>query len=288
MAFKPQNANTVSDAPRERLVFPTPEGGNQPARISLIVDLGTQEREDFEDPKTGEIKPQKPVQQLAIFADLVDNTVDYGGDLGEQHYRLMLNKNFKGQIAGVNFTAVPPRDADGNLISGKEWTFHPASLLTKLAKATGQTQILGGTKDDNMDIEQLLGQGLMIDVEVKETPHKDGKKDESGELIVYKNVNPKVYATLPKVKGKPMDVEELNNPPLLITFDNVTEETAKFIRGDVKRQIQKALNYEGSQMQKVLGSAPQGQQQEEKKEAPKPVKAEPSPDFDAFDDDIPF
>lgn len=285
MAFKPaQQAKQQTAVKRDPNVkFPVPEGGNQPARISLIVDLGVQEREDFVDPNTKEVKPQKPIQQLAVFVDLVDNVVDYGGEIGEQHYRLMLNKSFKGEIAGVNFAPVPPRDGDGNIVEGKLWTFHPANLLTKLAKATGQTQILGENQNDNMDVEQLLNQPLMVDVEVKQT--ESDKKDDQGNKIVYTNVNPKVYATLPKVKGKPMEVSELNNEALLITFDNVTAESAKFIRGDVKRQIQKALNYEGSQMQKVLsalGNAPQEQPSKQE-----PVK-ELAADYDSFDESIPF
>ena len=71
----------------------------QAARISLIVDIGTQERPDFEEKdKQGnviEVKPQKPAQQVVVFADLVDQVVDYGGDIGEKQYRLMLNKELQ-------------------------------------------------------------------------------------------------------------------------------------------------------------------------------------------------
>lgn len=288
MAFKPETQqNTASFTPRDpSMKFPTPEGGNQPARISLIVDLGIQEREDFIDPNTKEAKPQKPVQQIAVFADLVDNVVDYGGEIGEKQYRLLLNKSFKGDISGINFTAVPPRDADGNLIEGRMWTFHPASLLTKLAKATGQTQILGGSEADNMDVEQLLNKGLMIDVEVKETV--SDKKDKSGKPIVYTNVNPKVYATLPKVKGQPMEIEELMTPPLLISFENVTEETAKFIRADIRRKIMQATNYPGSRMQEIFGNAPEAPAKPaQQPQLPATPPADAAAD-DSFDDDVPF
>src|SRR5690554_2240331 len=145
MIFKPANAGDTdgSNGQRRSEKFPVPEGGSQMARISLIVDLGIQNREEIVDPNTGESKPQKPQHQIAIFADLVDQVVDYGGEIGKKQYRLTLNKSFKGEVAGINFAAVPPRNADGKIIEGKMWTFAPASILTKLAKATGQTQILG-------------------------------------------------------------------------------------------------------------------------------------------------
>lgn len=298
MAFKPKNSNTTF-APRENFVMPVPEAGNQAARISLIVDLGIQERPDFEDPKTKEVKPQKPVQQLAVFADLVDNIVDYGGSIGEQPYRLILNKNFQGEVQGVAFTAVPPRDAEGNMIEGKLWTFHPANLLTKLAKATGQDQIIGGSEEDNMDVEQLLGQSLFIDVEVKQT--ESSKLDSKGEKIVYTNVRPKTYATVPKKKGVPQEVDDLSIEPMLITFDDVTLEQAKFIRADVRRLIKKATNYVGSKMQTVLeeyeaslgtgqasGKSDKAESKPKAEDKPKTIKSKEKQADDSFDDDAPF
>lgn len=258
MSYKPQaqanssgeRKNTGTAPNGVAYKYPVPEGGSQAARISLIVDIGTQEREDFEDPLTKEVKPQKPVQQVVIFADLVDQVVDYGGDIGEKQYRLMLNKNFKGDIAGVNFTAVPPRDADGNLIEGKVWTFHPANLLTKLAKATGNDHILGTDPADNMDISTLLGAGFYADVEVKSVD--SGKKKEDGTPIIYNNVNFKGAAKLPMVKGKQLEIEELQVKPVILNHNNVTEETLVFIRGKVVEMMKLAKEYEGSKLQKLL------------------------------------
>src|SRR5690606_30804964 len=101
----------------------------------------------------------------------------------------------------------------------------------------------------------------------------------------YTNVNPKVHASVPKMKGKPIEVAELADPALVITFDNVTPATAKFIRADIKRKIQQALNYPGSQMEKVFGAAqsvPQETKQEQKQEE------DNNQNYDSFDDDIPF
>ena len=284
MSYKPQaQVNTSGERKPSGVApngvaykYPVPEGGSQAARISLIVDIGIQEREDFLDEKTGETKPQKPVQQVVIFADLVDQIVDYGGDIGEKQYRLMLNKNFKGDIAGVNFTSVPPRDADGNIMDGKIWTFHPANLLTKLAKATGNDHILGVDEASNMDIGALLGAGFYADVEVKS--NDSGKKKEDGTPIIYNNVNFKGSAKLPMVKGKQLEIDELQVTPMILNHENVTAETLVYIRGKVLEMMKKAKEYEGSNLQKLLGSG----------KAEEPVKAEAAPTPAGDDSDDPF
>ena len=122
-SFKPKNANAPSTGgdglPRN---FPTPKAGSRRARVSLIVDLGTQEREPFNAGKPDE-KPQKPCQQVAVFADLVADTVDYGGDIGKAHYRLMLNGSFGGVLKGINFDvekALEGEDLDNLLLKIKD------------------------------------------------------------------------------------------------------------------------------------------------------------------------
>ena len=249
MAFQPKSANKSgnnfqSDNPGG--LFPVPKAGSRKARVSLIVDLGEQNREDFEDEKTGEKRPQKPCQQIAVFADLVADTVDYGGEIGKQHYRLLLNKSFAGDIQGINFTAVPPKDAKGNIIPNKSWGFHPANLLSKLAKAIGKPEII-----ESMDVEQLLGEPFMAQVEVNE---KDsGKVDKDGEPILYRNVNYKGCAEVPlDDDDQPLPVAELKQPPRCITFDNATVDDIKFLRKKLIEMIKLANDYSGSQMEKAI------------------------------------
>lgn len=255
MAYKPQAQQTerkqnTGIAPNGvAYKYPVPEGGNQAARISLIVNIGTQPR-FFENKETGEITEKKPAQQVVVFADLVDQVVDYGGDIGEKQYHLMLNNSFKGDIKGVDFIGMPPRDADGNTIAGRLWTFHPTSLLTKLAKATGCDNILGVSQDDNMDIYQLLGKAFYADVQVNRTD--SGKKNDKGEPIIYNNVNFKGASKLPMVKGKPLEVEELQVKPLIIDHNSVTEESVVFLRGKVLQLMKNAPEYQGSKLQKIL------------------------------------
>ena len=249
MAFQPKSANKSgssfqSDNPGG--LFPVPKAGSRKARISLIVDLGEQNREDFEDEKTGEKRPQKPCQQIAVFADLVADTVDYGGEIGKQHYRLLLNKSFAGNIQGINFTSVPPKDAKGNIIPNKSWGFHPANLLSKLAKAIGKPEII-----ESMDVEQLLGEPFMAQVEVNE---KDsGKEDKDGEPIIYRNVNYKGCAEVPlDDDDQPLPVADLKQPPRCITFDNATVDDIKFLRKKLIEMIKLANDYSGSQMEKAI------------------------------------
>jgi len=296
MSYKPKaQSNTEGERKNTGIApngvaykYPVPDGGSQAARISLIVDIGTQDRPDFEEKdKQGnviEVKPQKPAQQVVVFADLVDQVVDYGGDIGEKQYRLMLNKNFKGDIEGINFTAVPYRDGDGKLMeTGKPWTFHPANMLTKLAKATGNEHILGVDKDNNMDIGSLLGAGFYADVEVKSVDST--KKKDDGTPIIYNNVNFKGASKLPMVKGKLIEIDELQVKPLILNHSNITEDTLPLIRGKVLSMMKLAKEYEGSKLQQLLGETQS-----------KPVPAQDNDvveqDFDStadnFDDDIPF
>lgn len=253
MAFKPKTQPKVFTQ-REFVKLPTPEAGNQPARVSLIVDLGDQpqyfEVEGTKEMKLSEKRPY--AQEVAVFADLVDQVVDYGGDIGQKQYRMMLNDQWFGEIKGFKFSHVTPRDAEGNIIQGKIPTFHPKNMLYRLAVATGCDHILGKDQDNNMNIEELLGKAFMLEVEVTTRTDKNGKKDDKGELITYTNVKGKQPSRLPMIKGKPMEAEELTSAPMLVSFDTATEEQVKMLRRDIIRKIQKANNYAGSQIEAVI------------------------------------
>jgi hypothetical protein len=310
MAFKPKNSGKSSNAGtgEDTRNFPVPKGGPRKARVSLIVDLGEQNREDFEDPKTKELKPQKPAYQVAVFADLVSDVVDYGGKVGKAQYRLMLNKSFQGVVQGINFQAVPPRDADGNMIEGKKWGLHPANLLTKLAKAVDLEEITIDDGPNGMDISLLLNQPFMAQVEVKETEGK--KKDAEGNPIIYKNVNFKGASPIPMIEDDdgneaPMPVAKLTQPARCITFDDATVEDIQFIRGNLLTMIKNANDYAGSQMQKAVeefeaknkGSNAASDEGEAEQEAPakpatktakKPAAPKKPVPQDDMDDDVPF
>lgn len=312
MAFKAPSANKPQGnfEPRN---FPVPKKGNRPARVSLIVDLGIQEREDIfekdgkvvpEGTEGAERKSQKPAPQVAVFVDLVRDVVDYGGEVGKQPYRLMLNNAFKGVVKGINFTTTPPKDAKGKLIEGKPWTLHPQNVLTKLAKATGNEDVIVST-----DIEQLLNGQLMINVDVKETP--SGKDDADGNEIIYKNVNPKEMSPVAAIPTGEQDADgndieevpvlpELKTEAKCITFDSATKEDIKWIRSNLIKMIKLANNYSGSKMQKAIEAyeaekpaSSEDSGSDDKKVAPAkpkaaPKKPLPKTGFSDMDDEIPF
>lgn len=244
-SFKPKNANATSQVRDDNFNAPVPRGGSRKARVSLIVDLGIQARDDFEDPITKELKPQKPCQQVVMFADLTSDVVDYGA-IGKAPYRLMLNGVFDRKIKGINFTATAPKDAKGNIMQGKPWGFHPASLLTKVAKAVKKPEVI-----TSMDITQLLDIPLMVTVDVSEKA--SGKMNAKGEEIIYKNVNYKGCSEVPlDDNDEPIVVAPLQCKPMCITFDDVQPNQIKFIRKNVLELIKQATNFEGSQMQKAI------------------------------------
>jgi hypothetical protein len=284
MAFAPKSnkkAGTfVARDPNAK--FPVPKAGNRPARISLIVDIGNQNRKDFEE-KDGTLKPQKPADQIAIFLDLTSDVVDYGSDIGMQPYRLMLNKSFAGDIDGINFGVGPIRDADGAIIPGRPDNYHPMSVITKLAKATGTTSIVEGK---NLDLEQLLNKPLMATVEVKRTEDKNGKLDDKGSIRVYENVNFRGTSEVPEMPdGSPYPVPDCKLMPRVISFDGAQASDIKYIRRDLLAKIKIANNYEGSQMQRAIVEFEGG----DADAIPEPAGKEMPAKFDdAFDDDVPF
>lgn len=317
MASLKPKSNGGGDGNFEQRNYPTPKKGARRARVSLIVDLGTQERKPiWVDPDTNKAvkegtdgavqKDQKPAHQVAIFADLVNDVVDYGGEIGEAQYRLLLNKSFKGEIEGINFQKVPPMDANGNRIDGKPWSFHAQNMLTKLGKAV---EIEDFGIDGNDDLDLLLDKQFVADVDVKET--NSGKVDKDGNDIIYKNVNFKGASKVPtEIKTDEDGNEEEVTPTFaklrqkarLITFDEATEEDVKFLRKDLIKKIKLSSDYAGSQIQKAIeafeakngSKEDSGKEKEEAKPAAKPAKPakpaapkKPVPQDD-MDDDIPF
>lgn len=286
MAFKP--VVTQSSTPREyeQRNYPTPKAGSRPARVSLIVDLGVQKREPFEDPKTKETKPQDPCHQVAVFADLTKDVVDYGGDIGMQQYRLLLNKTFMGVPQGINFFTTSPKDADGNVLKNKPWGLHPASLLTKLFKVVGlEDKVYEPSPRAGVDIEPLLGQAFMADVEVKKTTSKD-KTGTDGKPLEYTNVNFKAAAPVPE----DYPIPELTATPKIISFTDATPEDVQLIRAGLLKIIKQAINYPGSQMQKAVeaweaNKPAKNEQTPKEEEKPQPnANMKPS----SSNDDVPF
>lgn len=218
-----------------------------------------------------QVRQPKDRQEIAVFADLVDTVVDYGSEIGQKPFRVLLNKTWKGDIRGLGLAVVPPQKQGG------VWTFAPNSMLTELAKVTRQNTITDGSvKNDLNNIGLILGKSLMVDIV---------KTDENDKVYV----NVKGISSVPSALAKTIDYTLVN--PVGISFDDVTVESlqAAGIRGSIIKKIKQANNYEGSRMQKAIeafealnrgeggGSAKQA--------APVPQKA---PVVDDEDQDVPF
>lgn len=216
-----------------------------------------------------QVRQPKDRQEIAVFADLVGNIVDYGDEIGKKPFRVMLNKSWKGEIRGLGLTVVPPQ-------SGNVWTFAASSMLTELAKVTRQNTITDGSvKNDLNNIGLILGKSLMVDIVKVE----DGDK-------VYVNV--KGISSVPSALAKMIDYSLVN--PVGISFDDVTVESLKAagIRGNVIKKIKQANNYQGSKMQKAIeeyealnrGENVQAPQEQPKQPNPQAVPATAPADLD--------
>lgn len=288
------------------------EEGTQPARISLIVDLGIQERtQGFSSKKesvhateeeaeeylalvrevgndaskaakitekdgsytiNGELYDRSPVQQVAIFADLPETLVTYVEGEEEKPYRVMLNTVWQKELKGFDLIASPPSEKGGL------WTFGTASVLHKLAKATKQLDIISDT-DDNMNVGLLLGEAFLANIE------------KNGNFIKNKGYSP----LMKNQKVDPLPFEAVG-----ISFDEVTvaELQAAKLRKSVIDKIKQATNYSGSRMERAVKEyeASFATKAADKEESPVVSKPKPSTkpkakvvQDDVFDDsEIPF
>lgn len=295
-------------------LYPVPKAGSRRARLSVIVDIGMQAREDiYKTPDNQVCKPdapgavchpQKPAKQVVVFADLVNDVVDYGPEIGKQQYRLLLNSTFNGKIKGiVHATNNPPKDGKGNTIKGGVWTMHPNNVLSKLAVAMDKKEVLASGA-----INRLLDGQFMANTAVTETD--SGKLDNEGEPIIYRNVNYKGAAPVAMVETEELDADgnpvekmpefaALKQPLKCITFTNAKKEDIAMLRRDVIAMIKLASDYAGSNMQKAIeaheadkpDNTPAEVPADKVKPAPAPKPKptpKPAPTFADMDDDVPF
>lgn len=219
-----------------------------------------------------QVRQPKDRQEIAVFADLVGNVVDYGNEIGKKPFRVMLNKSWKGEIRGLGLAVVPPQKQGG------VWTFAPNSMLTELAKVTRQNTITDGTvKNDLNNIGLILGKSLMVDVVKTE----DGDK-------VYVNV--KGISSVPSALAKMIDYSLVN--PVGISFDDVSVESLKaaYIRGSIIKKIKQANNYQGSKMQKAIEAyeALNSGESQEQAVVKQPTQPKPTTVPDETESDCPF
>lgn len=278
-----------------------------PGIISGVYDLGEQNREDaevefkgdaaeeakiiaekpatyFENDRDGKRVmryPQKPVQQVAIAVDFPQIIVDKGKHFGKsnpQPLRLLLNGEFTlsngDRVVGRPYSIVETK-YDDNV-----WAFAKNNGLHKLAAATEILDDKGYFKKDR--IGDLLGKAALFQFRVYMKPNK---KDPSK---TYYTEEIKLSGIIPEGLVVPEFSEEILHGVNL--FGENDEASVKQLRATVRTTIQRANNYEQSDIKKMFDAmAPQGQKPEEKADDTPPVKpTEPTGIEPNLDDDVPF
>ena len=288
--------------------------------ISQIVDLGTQELPDAENTFTGtaadeeKIKaeqpdtyfkdgydyetkkdvrlkcyPQKPQPCVAFAVDFPEILVDKGQFFGESNplpLRLWLGGQFFTEANGMVVGRPTPLKFT-NLDKSKQtkvWSLAQNSLPYKMA--VGAKIIKNGEPFLPERVDELIGKSLQFAAQVY-------FKESKGKQYYTEYVN------FVGALGRGQKEAEHLTTPYVIEFTKENEVDAiKGLRAHVVNTMKRASNYEGSAIQKqieaVRGSKPAG----DKPADPTPAKgkgkgkaqpvAEPAPDYDSFDDDIPF
>lgn len=290
-----------------------------PGVISGIIDLGEQERPDYEEEFKGsederkkivaedsmvyfreeagkvyKCRPQKPVQQVAITVDFPTVLVDKGQFFGESNplpLRMVLNGEF--QIDGTKVVAKPYSISEKKYDDGT-WAFAKNNGLHKLAEACEILDEKGYFTKDR--IGGLLGKIAQFQFRVWMKP---SKKDKSKTFFTEEI---KLAGVVPE--GIP--VPEI--PEGILYGVNMTapndEDAIKQLRVSIRNTIKRAKNYEGSVLQAELekhfpnsGTA-KPVVEKEVEESPAPVAKEAKPkkekaapvvqeDF-GDDEDLPF
>jgi len=275
--MKPKSKNNQSNSNSEQKEFVPiiPEEGLEVVHIGAMVYLGEHKklpkfakdnagnREKEDDGVTDKVlfpKEGKDIEQrVALYVDLLNQTHNYGEDIGEKNIRLPLHTVVRGMSEGISLTTVAPRNPKKEYIKGIPWSYAGNSIWNKVAKVTtledGKTKVeelmcdADYKNQHHNDTSLLLGRPFMMNLEVKVT-EKDNKK----------YVNTKLKSPVPLVKGIP--VPKALIAPVEINFDDTDLLEKKdelggackldLLRMADLRKIVIALDYEGSNMQKAI------------------------------------
>lgn len=213
---------------------------------------------------------EREYQELAIFADLTENPVDYGETIGVKPFRVLLNRRWMQEINGFQLKKSPPAK------KGDPWTVKGNTKLAELATATGHKDLLEVDLED-ADWSEMLGEAFNLAIE------KSG--DEGQYLNIGKCVSVKRKKNKATGKIEVEEVEDLEHEAVLITFEDVTVEDLELahIRGDIIKKIKTATDYKGSQMQKAIEEF---EARQKAKGSDKKAKEDDVDDSNDDDDDV--
>lgn len=238
-------------------------------------------------------KITKPQQMVGITVDNPKRMLDIAqfhdenADGTLHPLRMLLNGEFYQKPIGkivnkMGYSTKEVKNDDGT------WSFKNNTTLYKLAKAVGVLDDKGHFKPAHMG--KLIGKAILCEFQV--FTNKVGEKEYLNEKVSFKGEVPSMMKDF---------IPALDQSYFYgVNFDGAQDKAVlKNLRQSMVTTMQAAVNFEGSDIQKALiemgrvkaktegESQPQAAQQTPNmvKDTPAP---QPAPDFDAFDDDIPF
>lgn len=311
-SMKPMMVNNDGPSVDWEAVNAQVEEGPNPARISLIVDLGIQKRGKGVSYEGKDDSTYVSTEEEA--RSLVEEATEIMGEY-------LMNKHSLNEITN--------EDADGFVVPFKIYEKKDAQEIAIFADLP-DTRVEYVEGDGEKQYRIMLNPQFMGEVRgfslsavppktkggvwtfdsksklaklAKATGHKEILEEGEalndiglilGEAFLLNIEKTKGFVNakdvMPLMKG--MTVEELDNPAVGLSFSNATVELleAAHLRKAIIDKIKSATNYSGSNMQKAIEAyeANRGFSKEENKVESKPVKKVVEQEEDDFDDLVPF
>ena len=248
--------------------------------------------------------PKRDADQITFAIDFPDFPVSkaefFGGEPDPKPLRLVMGGEYMVND-GEKWTKILGKGWNLSITNigtpeAKVWSFSKNSQVYKMAQAAGILRDNGAFLPE--DLGNLLGKAVMFEVRIWNKPsNKDASKKYYTESIKFVGKVPRGF-NVPALEDQYLHG---------VNFDGGNEpEHVKQLRATVKNTIKRAVNYEGSGIQKELeelqsgggnsgNSSPQASQQAPSKQPEQtpaaPVKQAPvhnePPELD-FDSEIPF
>lgn len=236
-----------------------------PGYITGLYSLGTQAREDAEEEanpsktypegatffdkggKSFVRFPRRPVPTVAIAVDIPSWLVDYGPFFGNESnptpYRALLNNSWAqyDETLGKKVQVITGYPLTEIKHDSGRWAFAKNSTLHKLAEACDLLDAEGYFTKDR--VGELLGRSIQLQVQVSLNPSKDGTRKYLSEKV-------KIAGVVPEGLVFPELDESLIHG--LNFFGDNDPEMVKKIRKVVKDTVKRAIDYDQSDIKKVL------------------------------------
>ena len=241
--------------------------------------------------------PVEPVRSYGVFVDVPGIMLDQGQFFGEEPgtlrpLRLLLNGEWNEAGAGkiVNKRGYVIREKRHDTKDGVKYGLAKTNTLHKLAEATDNLNEYGLFKPNMLG--SLLGKAVLIEYRVFQTV-SNGK--------TYLNEKVSLQGKVPSMMKSMIPTLDTKFISGVAVKGDQNEETLKQLRQSVINTMRLAKDFKGSTLEAALikigkikadesstQKEPEPQVTPQVQQAPKQQAPQPAPDFDAFDDDLPF